>query len=244
MSANSVVPRWKKLIDKALEHYPKATTFQLATIDVGSPIPRARSHIFRSFLESPITPGLPLLISSTDVRTPKVHQILNNPNVEAVWWIEGTREQFRFTGRVSMVTSPNDELFNKTRAQLLNNAEVDSEGGLAALKPSEYDWETKRVEVFKKMSAHMKASWCRPTPGSVLEGGPDEAKKWPERVEEPKEGDNEEARKNWTTALGNFALVVVEPSEADYLNMAVVPNRRFQFARAVEGGWDEVEVVP
>lgn len=126
----------------------------------------------------------------------------------------------------------------------MNNANVDSEGGLAALRPAEYDWETKRVEVFKNMSAHMKASWCRPTPGSVLEGGPDAAKKWPVRVEEPKEGDSEEVRKNWATALGNFALVVIEPSEVDYVTMAVVPNRRFMFTRAVEGGWDEVEVVP
>jgi hypothetical protein len=77
-----------------------------------------------------------------------------------------------------------------------------------------------------------------------LEGGPEEAKKWPERLEEPKEGDSEEAWKNWAMALGNFALVVIEPSEIDYLTMAVIPNRRFRFARAVEGGWDEVEVVP
>lgn len=185
-----------------------------------------------------------MLISSTDVRTPKVDQILSNPNTEAAWWIEGTQEQFRITGRVSLVTSPHHQLYKVTREQLLNNAKVDPEGGLAALKPAEYDWETKRTEVFKKMSAHMKASWCRPTPGSVLEDGPDEAKKWPERVEEPKEGDNEEARKNWSAAMGNFALVVIEPSEIDYLTMAVVPNRRFNFARAVEGGWNEVEVVP
>lgn len=143
-----------------------------------------------------------------------------------------------------MVTSPNHQLYKVTREQLLNNASMDSEGGLAALTRAEYDWEAKRVEVFRKMSAHMKASWCRPTPGSVLEGGGEEAKRWPKKVEEPKEGDSEVVRRNWETALGNFALVVIEPSEVDYLTMAVVPNRRFKFARAVDGGWDEVEVVP
>ena len=55
----------------------------------------------------------------------------------------------------------------------------------ALAKEPNFDWEAKRVEVFKTMSAHMKASWCRPTPGSKLSEDDDEAKKWPERVEEP-----------------------------------------------------------
>ncbi|KAF9444030.1 hypothetical protein P691DRAFT_678375 [Macrolepiota fuliginosa MF-IS2] len=240
MPANTIIPRWKKILDKALEQYPKANVFQLATLDTAAPIPHVRSHIFRQFLESPSTPGLPLLISSTDVRTLKVHQILSNPNIETAWWIEGTQEQFRMTGRVSLVTAPNHQLYKVTRENLLNNASVDSEGGLAALEPAEYGWEAKRLEVFKRMSAHMKATWCRPTPGSPL----NEAKQWPERVEEPKEGDDEEAKRNWEMALGNFTLVVFEPSEVDYLTMSVIPNKRFKFARAVDGGWDEAEVVP
>jgi hypothetical protein len=218
--------------------------FQLATIDPASPIPHVRSHILRSFLQSESTPDLPLLISTTDIRTPKVDQIINNPNIESSWWIEGTKEQFRIAGRVSLVASPNHDLFTITRDQLLNNAKVDPEGGLAALKPAEYDWERERIETFKRMSAHMKASWCRPVPGSILNGGQDEARKWPERVEEPGEDDGEEAKKNWATALNNFALVIIEPIEIDYLTMAIVPNRRFKFVRAVDGGWDEVEVVP
>lgn len=132
-------------------------------------------------------------------------------------------------------------MFKVTREQLLGNASVDSEGGLAALNPVEYDWEAKRVEMFKNMSAHMKASWCRPTPGSVLEGGQEEAKKWLEKLEEPEDGGG---AKNWATALENFVLVIIEPIEVDYLTMAVLPNRRFKFTRAVEGGWDEVEIVP
>lgn len=63
-------------------------------------------------------------------------------------------------------------------------------------------------------------------------------------MEEPKEGDGEEAWKNWKTALRNFVLVAIEPSEVDYLTMSVIPNRRFKTTRAVGGGWDEVEVVP
>lgn len=218
--------------------------FQLATIDAEGPVPRARSHIFRSFLNSPTAPGLPLLITSTDVRTPKLHHILANANIESCWWIEQTSEQFRITGRVSLVTSPDHQLSKITRDHLLNNADVDPEGGLAALMPAKFDWEAKRVEIFKSMSAHMKASWCRPTPGSVLEGGQDEVRRWPERVGEPKEGDGKEAWKNWETALGNFVLVVIEPSEVDYLTLAVIPNRRYKTTRAVGGGWDEVEVVP
>lgn len=95
------------------------------------------------------------------------------------------------------------------------------------------------------MSAHMKASWCRPVPGSPLLGGDEEAKKWPERVEEPKDGDgNEENRKNWETALANFALVVIEPLEVDYVELGVMPNRRAKFWKNGDGVWEEQAVVP
>lgn len=187
-----------------------------------------------------------MLLTTTDVRTPKVQEIFGNQNIEVVWWFEGTQEQFRFAGRVSIITAPNNQLYETARGQLLCNANVDYEGGLAALKLTDVDWESNRVEVFKGMSAHMKASWCRPTPGSVLEGGEVEAKRWPEKLEEPNEGSvgYEEAKKNWETALHNFALVVIEPSEVDYLNLAVIPNKRFKSARDVEGGWNEIELVP
>ncbi|KAF5346163.1 hypothetical protein D9758_009968 [Tetrapyrgos nigripes] len=270
-------PRWKTAISNALEKNSKSVVIQLATIEnhsQGIHIPKVRSCIFRSFLEPSSSPAHPLILSSTDIRSPKVQQIFTNPKVELAWWIEGAQEQFRVSGigcivpappSTSATTSafastgtdgtPDQEDHHLDRSSLYASFEQfvqstrsgteTSTGGLASLVRENFDWEKKRVEVFKTMSAYMKASWCRPVPGSPLQGGEDEAKKWPEKVEEPAEGDgNEENRRNWETALRNFALLLVDPIEVDYVELGVVPNRRTKFWRTEEGKWEEMAVVP
>ncbi|KAI6154124.1 pyridoxamine 5'-phosphate oxidase-domain-containing protein [Pisolithus tinctorius] len=72
--------------------------FQLATYDHPSRTPRVRSHILRSFVTPTKHPSLPLLVSTTDIRTPKVTQVTDANNVEAVFWTEPTLEQFRISG--------------------------------------------------------------------------------------------------------------------------------------------------
>jgi len=111
-------------------------------------------------------------------------------------------------------------------------------------KDEKIDWEKKRMDLFKSMSAHMKASWCRPIPGTRLEGGYDEAKTWLDRLEEPKEGDNEQLRRNWDMALHNFAVLIIDPTEVDYLELGVIPNRRTRFWRKSDGSWDSEALVP
>ena len=98
----------------------------------------------------------------------------------------------------------------------------------------------------------MKASWCRPVPGSPLKGGQDETKNWPEVVEDPSEHEDlprekyNELLRNWKKALSNFALVVIDPIEVDLVEMGVVPNRRTRFFKASGNHelWREEELVP
>lgn len=65
---------------------------------------------------------------------------------------------------------------------------------------------------------------------------------------DPLDIDYEQKAKDWTTALRNFALVLIEPLEIDYVELAAVPNRRTHFWRekAEERGlpWIEEAVVP
>lgn len=236
-----------------------------------TPQPRVRSHIFRAFLDSlpdgvglpsPIPrpsasstiteriesvashlltatlgggkgstgPTLPLLLSTTDIRTPKVTQLIANNKVELAWWIDGTKQQFRVLGRVGLVPSPS----------FTDKGTSD--------KSSEF-WEEERVKSFKSMSVHMRAVWLRPAPGSPLSehGGHGAAKRWPKSVEEPGKDDSEEEKRrkqaDWDEALRNFALVVVEPLEVDFVDMGVVPNVRWRFWKEGEG-WREEELVP
>lgn len=211
---------------------------QIATIDPATHGPRVRSHIFRTFIQSKITPALLLLVSSADVRTPKVTQISANPDIELTWWIDGTQEQFRIIGKANIYSSEKNPRLRK----LFEDDTDGRQGIFEALKKEGFDWEAKRREVFGQMSAHMKASWCRPVPGSRLEGGEEEARRWPERVEF-KEGD-EVIKKNWEMALSNFALVVIDPSVVDFVELGVVPNRRTEFRRTVDGQWEETALVP
>ncbi|KAJ7201397.1 hypothetical protein GGX14DRAFT_371377 [Mycena pura] len=227
-----VAPRWKAALDKALATYPKATVIQLASIDVNTSIPHVRSLIFRSFVSPTDDPSHPLLLATTDVRSPKTAQLIANPHVQVVWWIEGVQEQYRIAGRAHIVPAPKHSLYR----QFMHNISQFSEGNL-------FDWDAKRIEVFKSMSAFMKASWCRPVPGSRLEGGQEEAKKWPVTLEDPKEGD-EEGKRLWEMSLRNFALVVIEPQDIDYVELEPIPNRRTRFWRTAGGIWNEEELVP
>ncbi|KAK7464365.1 hypothetical protein VKT23_006532 [Stygiomarasmius scandens] len=245
----TTAPRWKTAISNALEKSSKSNVIQLATIDANStgPIPKVRSLIFRSFLTPSGSASQPLLLSSTDIRTQKVQQLNTNHKLELAWWIEGTQEQFRVSGIGCVVPAREDESYEifERFVQSTRSGTSTSSGGLAALVRENFDWEKKRVEVFKTMSSHMKASWCRPVPGSPLIGGEDEAKKWPKTVEEPKDGDgDEENRRNWETALRNFALVLVDPTEVDYVELGVIPNKRTKFWRTEEGQWEEMALVP
>jgi len=220
---------------------------QIATIDSTrpeGPIPRVRSHIFRAFLDSAANPSLPLLLSSTDIRTPKVQQLTTKPQAEVVWWIEGTKQQFRIIADIHIVPTPSHPLHSNFK-QNLSNAEADS--SLSLFKND--NWEARRVAMFKSMSAQMKASWCRPVPGSRLEGGQEEAKRWPDRIEEPKLGlPKEEAKRNWDMALENFALVIIDPIEIDFVDLSSPPDRRTLFTKQKDAShsvvWVEEELVP
>jgi hypothetical protein len=155
--------------------------------------------------------------------------MIANPHVQIAWWIDGSQEQYRIAGKAHIIPAPGHALHRHFVHTL-------SEG-------QNYDWEAKRIEVFKKMSPVMKASWCRPTPGSRLEGGEDEAKKWPVEIEEPKPGD-EEGKRLWDMSLSNFALVIIEPQDVDYVELHPIPNRRTRFWRTSGDVWNEEALVP
>jgi len=232
----SATPRWKIALEKAIEGDGKANVFQLASIDASnSDIPHVRSLILRQFLSSKALPALPLLITTTDVRTPKTIQIRRNSNIEAVFWVENTLEQYRLSGHASIIPEPSHPYyihFASSNWPTLN-----------ALKKEDIDWEAKRVEIFDSLSGRMKASWCRPVPGSKLEGGYEEAEKWPKELPKLGEEQNEADRQNLQIALGNFALVVIDPVAVDFVELGVFPNRRTNFLRHGET-WEEEILVP
>lgn len=108
------------------------------------------------------------------------------------------------------------------------------------------DWEQTRRDTFNALSSGMRASWCRPIPGSPLKGGYDEGLEWPRTV--PKLGEASEIGEEpgrSLEAFSNFALLIIEPLRVDYLELGTVPERRTIYAR--EPGqleFEETIVVP
>ena len=214
--------------------YLYLSVYQLATIDEEGK-PRVRSHIHRAFLVPPSNPASPLLITSTDVRSPKIQQIAHADTVELVWWIDATSDQFRISGPARIFAAPG---YVSPISEPLRAAP-----DCAGIEASDIDWEAKRRELFDAVSQQMRATWCRPPPGSPLQGGYKGMNDWPVEVPKPSEAKTEGEKELAELALNNYALIVIEPMYIDWVQMALKPNRRTFFTR--EGSdWKEEIVVP
>lgn len=199
---------------------------QLASID--QTVPQVRSCIVRELISLPENEHLPIILTTTDIRSPKVKQILTDDTVQISWWVEPSMDQFRLTGKATLVPEPANTIFRS---------------GLDRLPTGDFDWKAKRVQVFDSLGGHMRACWCRPTPGSPMEGGYEEAEKWPKTIPTTTGVANEMEKKLVEEALSNFALVLIEPTFVDWIQLGIIPNRRTFFH--TEGGlWTETIVVP
>ncbi|KAI9445372.1 pyridoxamine 5'-phosphate oxidase-domain-containing protein [Lactarius indigo] len=227
-------PRWYTALQQAVAQHSNSSRkfFQLATVDdAGKPC--VRSLIHRAFLVPPSRPVFPLLVTSTDIRTPKVHQIAHTDTVELVWWINATLDQFRITGLARVFASPQHSI----PAPLHTAVEC---AGIDALEMTGFDWEAKRRELFDAVNEEMRASWCRPT-GTPLKVG--EANDWPTTVPKPSEAKTDREKELVELALSNYAIIVIEPLRVDWAQMATKPNQRAFFTRT-EDGWSEEAIVP
>jgi pyridoxamine 5'-phosphate oxidase len=101
---NSSLPPWRSSIARALHRnrsLPNARYVQLATVD-NNHRPQNRSLVFRGWLE----PGSQMKFV-TDIRSTKAINLLADasPWAEACWYFPKTREQFRLSGTLELVTA-------------------------------------------------------------------------------------------------------------------------------------------
>jgi len=234
-----VLPQgWFTALSDALRESPKSTVYCVSTVDTASnpPVPRVRNVVNREFL-SP-SPNLPLLVATTDIRTPKVRELSSGaPITEVAWWIEDVREQYRLSGVMHLLPHPLHPLINSFPGERL--APSKDETG------AQFEWEKERIRVFdEKMSGPLRAWFAHPTPGGPLQSYEDAAG-WTRSLPKSYEVDDgdEATRKEVDEALRNFALMVLEPITVERLELGTVPNRRTQFRRN-DQEWLESIVVP
>lgn len=93
---------WRSPLARAIyqnKSLPYSRYFQLATV-TQTGIPCNRTVVFRGFLED--TNQLQVI---TDRRSAKINQLQNQPWTEICWYFTKTREQFRLTGKISIVSA-------------------------------------------------------------------------------------------------------------------------------------------
>ena len=114
---NYLLPLWRSSIARALHRnrsLPNARYVQLATVDRDLR-PRNRSLVFRGWLE----PGSQVKFV-TDIRSTKAIDLLadTSPHAEACWYFPKTREQFRLSGTLTLVTTESiDTSYSKAREE-------------------------------------------------------------------------------------------------------------------------------
>lgn len=96
---------WRSALSRAL-HRNRSLVYaryaQLATVQANRPA--NRTVVFRGFLEDSNT-----LKFVTDRRSKKVEQIAENPWGALCWYFPKTREQFRISGELTVVTATEEE---------------------------------------------------------------------------------------------------------------------------------------
>lgn len=224
------------------------SVYQVGTIDTKRGTPRVRTQAHRALLSPKGSPNLPVFLTSTDVRSEKVEHILANPAVEVVWWLDGTMEQFRITGRAFIVPAKEHPLHDVSFAWLPKFpaiAQIHVKGAEGSDGVG-YDWEKKRVEVFEQSPPGLKATLLvNEQPGSVI-ASYDLLKKYPTAVPKLDDAKSEEDRSNWHKALSNLALMLIEPIQVERLQLTESPNRITLFTRSGDAAheWKEEVLVP
>ena len=151
--------------------------------------------------------------------------------------LEGSKHQFRLAGFTRIFPSSHPGAPSTPTpipAEAIALKELEKQG---------FDWDKKRKEVFADMSPVMRASWCVPLPPGTPLASYEEQKTWPTSVPLEDEAKSEEDRRNLETALRNFALMLFEPVEIDWIQLGMSPNKRTVFRREGEK-WSEQLVVP
>ncbi|GAA5821330.1 hypothetical protein JCM11251_004574 [Rhodosporidiobolus azoricus] len=251
----------KDLISYALSSYDKSAG--------GSIQPRVRYVVHRGFVNERRKEGdgssnliadndgkeylADKLVITTDARSPKARQLASSPHVELAWWLSATQHQFRIVGSAYVLPSPSFSTAPTTTGTITTPDVDPSASSFSFPFPAEklapydgFNWDEERVRQFRKLSPELRASFYRPVPGTTLKewGGKmeDLPAQLPESVED---AEGEEQKKQVEQALKNMALVVIDPTEIDLVDLGSEPNTRtFWRLDASDGQWKEEGLVP
>ncbi|SPO45463.1 related to tRNA dihydrouridine synthase [Moesziomyces antarcticus] len=284
---NSPQPEWKQLLatsvsdnikdEKSILYYAFSTVEPPSSVHDAAK-PHVRYVVHRGFVNEQrdgdrpggIAPhnasfgSSPCLLTTTDVRTPKVQQLTSQSSLRAhgpdgsrggeceiAWWIESAQLQFRISGTVHVLPTPGHPLRSLFPFERLSPPRAPGSEAIDA-----FDWDKERKRIFDKLNPGLLASFCRPTPGSahpnadrLQQAKPkdDTSSPWPLELPSPGKEENEEQKRMLEQSEKNFALVVVEPYKVDLVNLADDTRTVYELQPgecAATGRWTARRVVP
>ncbi|GAA5824749.1 hypothetical protein JCM3770_007143 [Rhodotorula araucariae] len=251
------VDRLRSLVTANLAENKDLISYAFATTDATTPTgqracPRVRYVVHRGFAnerrhradgsDNALTDGdgneliNDKLVITTDARSPKARQLASQPAVEIAWWLAATQHQFRLVGRAHVLPSP---------ALATSAAFPFPADQLAPYAPG-FSWEAERARQFRRLSPELRASFCRPVPGTPLsqwagslDDLPATLPEWADKAE------SDEQKRQIDEAFKNFALVVIDCTEVDLVDLGAQPNTRTHWTLDTASGlWTEEGLVP
>ncbi|MEL7474809.1 MAG: pyridoxamine 5'-phosphate oxidase family protein [Cyanobacteria bacterium P01_A01_bin.3] len=215
-NTNTGATQWKSLLLAALHRNrsDRGVRFlQLATVDRLNR-PRNRTVVFRGFADDRAT-----IMLAVDSRSEKLEQLEHNPHAAICWYFSKTREQFRLTGRITVVAE-SGVIHPQTNHQPDNPELTDREPG---------DWQqATRVQLWGRLSDSAKLLWYWPHPKGDREGAEAFLSQPPADSQHPPD---------------TFVLLLFDATEVDRLELKGEPQNRTIFAQQTEG-WQARTVNP
>lgn len=284
---NSPQPEWKQLLgdsisanikdEKSILYYAFSTVEPPSSVHDAAK-PHVRYVVHRGFVnekrdgdspggigaQNPKFGSSPCLMTTSDVRTPKVQQLTSQSSLRAqgsdgsrggeteiAWWIESTQLQFRISGTVHVLPTKGHALRSLFPFERLSPPRAPD-----ASSTEPFDWDGERTRIFNKLSPGLLASFCRPIPGSphpnanqLSSAKPkdDTNSPWPLELPQPGKEENDEQKRQLEESEKNFALVVIEPYKVDLVNLADDTRTIYELEQghnAATGHWTARRVVP
>ncbi|PRQ73168.1 hypothetical protein AAT19DRAFT_15921 [Rhodotorula toruloides] len=264
------LPQWvselRQLVTRNLKENKDLVSYALASKDIDSNQPRVRYVVHRGFVNERRKDGdgsdnrvndddgneliSDKLVVTTDARSPKARQLATAPQIELAWWLAATQHQFRIVGRAYILPSPSFSSHPPSASSSASDPTLSSFSFPflgAKLEPYEgFNWEHERVRQFRRMSPELRASFYRPVPGTTLEKWGRKMEELPQTLPESVEqAENDEQKKQVEEAMKNFALIVIDATEVDLVDLGSMPNKRTRWlCDQSSGEWKEEGLVP
>ncbi|CAG8800572.1 22325_t:CDS:2 [Racocetra persica] len=184
-----------------------------------------------------------LLVITTDIRTPKVKHLLENPGFEVCWWFPSTNDQFRLSGDAYVLPPPTNPILTHFPSDLLlpYSFSVNSTSLI-----DQFDWEQERKRYWYEMSSDLRASFLKPPSAQEINEG--EIQNVVQELDPIGKSMDEKLLVN--KALENFGLVVMKVDYVDHLELKLTHNDNrtiWKLQKSVDlnkGEWIEKNVVP